>query len=146
VKIWNHIQCVLIFHKLFHISSIYSLCFKAELPLYFTHVEMDIPFALSMKYQIRWTNWKMNTLNESHGAQGLWASLCTPLALRTHAFYQLLSHELQLTGTINTSVQRHCSESIKPVIKTKAWGTLMFSRPENWSEFDINQVNVLLGG
>jgi hypothetical protein len=40
------------------------------------------------------------------------------------------------------SVHKYCLESINPAIKTMAWGTLMFSRPENWSEFDINQVNV----
>jgi hypothetical protein len=25
------------------------------------------------------------------------------------------------------------------------WVTFMFGRPENWSEFDINQVNIVLG-
>jgi hypothetical protein len=28
------------YHELFHISSIYSLCFKAQLLLYFTHIQL----------------------------------------------------------------------------------------------------------
>jgi hypothetical protein len=57
--------------------------------------------------------------------------------------YHLMNHSLlrQLTPQDSEIAQ----ESSNLVIKTMTWVTLMFIRPKNCSEFDLNQVKVVLG-